>query len=593
MKGTTELKVPARSVSRGVAVGKVVCLYGSNRQFYRIDIDEKFVDKEIRRFRAAARLASRQLRHLQATSSKRLGESLASIFDVQRLILSDESLQVKIETAIRERRVNAEWAVKLITDSYIDTYKAISDEHLRQRYIDIEDIRERLLAALGGGRRRSMRLDPGSVLVSSELSPSTLVELADSRPVAIATEHGGWTSHTFILARELNIPAVTGVKKLLRRVHSGDEIVVDGNRGELILRPSPSTISSYADSHLNLSRAIQATDLQADGNGYAGQLRTLDGREIIIRANADIPGLYQRAYEAGARGIGLYRSEYLFNRFRGLPDEAEQLAAYRKIAESARPHGVKIRTFDLSSDDLAEQAFIRQKNPALGLRAIRLSLSREQDFRTQLCALMQASAYGKIDIVLPMVSDVSEIRRSRGIFDEERSKLVARGILVGEMLLGAMIEVPAAVLLIREILAEVDFVSLGTNDLVQYILGVDRDNELVADSFRTLSPAVIRSIKTVIEEAEISGKAALICGEMAGSPFYAPLLVGLGATELSMNPASIARVRGILSDISYEEARSVADDALNCRTAAEAETALRQGLSRRWPHIFPGQAASA
>ena len=585
MKNGTNLRISARSVSRGIAVGKVVCLYGSQRQFYRVDIDDSLVEKEIRRFRAAKRLAIRQIKNLHLVSAERLGESLASIFDVQNLILNDESLREKIESAIREQRVNAEWAVKVVTDSYIEKYKAIDDERLRERYIDLEDVRDRLLSALGGGRRRGLQLEQNSVLVSSELSPSTLVELAGSHPAGIVTEHGGWTSHTFILARELNIPAVTGVRKLLRRVNTGDKVIVDGFRGEMILRPTEATTSTYVDKPASVIEPV-------DDPQPSGLLKTLDGHEVIIRANADIPGLYQRAYSEGARGIGLYRSEYLFNRFRGFPSEAEQVTAYRAIAESAGSDGVRIRTFDLGADDITDNGFGRQKNPALGLRAIRLSLSREGHFRSQLRALLQAAGHSKIDIILPMISDIAEIQRTKEIIIEEKTKLRAKDIKYGELGVGAMIEVPAAVIVINEILEEVDFVSLGTNDLVQYLLAVDRDNEAVADSFRTLSPAVLRSVATVINAAARADKPLIVCGEMAGSPYYVPLLIGLGATELSMNPNSVRRIRRIVSGIAYEEAREMASEILSGRTAAYNESLLRKKTTGEWSHLFPTETPS-
>jgi phosphotransferase system enzyme I (PtsI) len=581
MKNGTDLRISARSVSRGIAIGKVVCLYGSHRQFYRVEIDESVVDKEVRRFRAATRLAIKQIKNLHSLSAERLGESLAGIFDVQGLILDDESLRQKIENAIREQQVNAEWAVKVVTDSYIEKYKAIDDERLRERYIDLEDVRDRLLSALGGGRRRSLHLERNSVLVSSELSPSTLVELADSQPAGIITEHGGWTSHTFILARELNIPAVTGVRKLLRRVNTGDRVIIDGFRGEMILRPTDATTSTYVQDSIAPDFTKKA--LLAHGT----TTKTLDAREIIIRANADIPGLYERACRDGARGIGLYRSEYLFNRFRGFPTEAEQVAAYRAIARSAGADGVRIRTFDLTVEDVTDNSFGRQKNPALGLRAIRLSLARENQFRSQLRALLQAATESKIDIILPMISDVTEVVRTKEIISDEKAKLDERGVEYGELGVGAMIEVPAAVVLIDEILEEVEHLSLGTNDLVQYLLAVDRDNEAVADSFRTLSPAVIRSISTVIDAARQASKPMIVCGEMAGSPFYVPLLIGLGAVELSMNPNSVRRVRHVISGIAYEEARELASKILAGRTAAHNEAMLRQWISTEWSHLFP------
>jgi phosphotransferase system enzyme I (PtsI) len=275
----------------------------------------------------------------------------------------------------------------------------------------------------------------------------------------------------------------------------------------------------------------------------------------------------------------------LFNQFRGIPSEAEQLSSYRHIAESAGRHGVRIRTFDFSEDDVGGHPS-KYKNPALGLRAIRLSLSQEEQFRIQLRALLQAAYRQNLDIIVPMVSDLSEVRRTKEILKEERENLIGDGLHVGNPRIGAMIEVPAAVFSINDIVEEVEFICLGTNDLVQYILAVDRDNESVAKWFNTLNPAVIKAIKLAVSAAEGRGIPCIVCGEMAGSPFYVPLLVGLGATELSMNAGSISRVRRIVEGIAYEEALELASAVEKCRTADEAETVVFENIDHRWAHLF-------
>jgi phosphoenolpyruvate-protein phosphotransferase (PTS system enzyme I) len=574
-----EIRLQARAVSRGVAIGKIVCLHGKKRQFYRINLHKNQIEKEIRRFRAAVRLAKKQLKKL---ADEKATEAQASIFETHALILEDRSLLEKIEAAIRENQVNAEWAVKTVTDRYISIYKDIADEHLRERYVDLEDVTERLLGALGGGTRPPLKLGKNSVIVAGEIKPSTLVELSEGDLKAVVAENGGWTSHSFILARELSLPAVTGMKGILRRVETGETVIVDGFSGQIILHPSAETLRQFKSKaeQFQASREIKF-------EAAKDKLKTLDGREIKIRVNLDIPKGYNRAKRFGANGIGLYRSEFLFNQYKGFPSEKEQIAAYEKIADSAGEDGVRIRTFDLSLVNLSDEFEAIEKNPALGLRAIRLSFLHENHFRRQLCALLQASAGKNLDIVLPMISDVGEILRAREILNGLRAKLVKKKIKCGSPQLGVMIEVPSAVLMIDEIVREVDFINLGTNDLVQYLLGVDRDNEIVADWFRTLHPAVIRAVAKVLRAAENADKPAVVCGEMAGSPVYAPILIGLGATELSMNVTAIPRVRQIVSNIAFEEAAEIAESLQKSRTADEAEEFVRAEFTRKWKHLFP------
>jgi phosphotransferase system enzyme I (PtsI) len=580
-----EIRIKAQAVSRGIAVGNVVCLYGRKRQFYRTDLRPSQVEREVRRFRAAVRLAKRQLTRLSSGADK-LQEAAAGIFDVHLLILEDSSMLERIESAIRDERVNAEWAIKLISDEYIGRQRAIKDETLRDRYVDLEDVVERLQSALGGGKAQMQRLAPGSVIVAKEVRPSTLVELAGSHPKAIVTEHGGWTSHTFILAREINIPAVTGLKRVLRRLRSGDRVVVDGFGGQVIVHPQVATLKDYSAAETRFSSDLdrQATD-EVDAPP-----RTLDGREVIIRANLDLPEVYKRAERLGARGVGLYRSEFLFNRYKGFPSESIQAAAYREIADFAGADGVKIRTFDLGVEQLAGQYTLREANPALGLRAVRMSLANPKIFRIQLRALLRAAFGTSLDILIPMVSGVAEVRTVREMLLAESETLAARGEKVGAPKIGVMIEVPSAVLVIKELCEEADFICLGTNDLVQYLVAVDRDNEMVANWFRTLHPAVVRAVKASVDAAAAAQKQLIVCGEMAGSPFYIPLLVGLGVQELSMNVNSIVRTRRMIEGIAYEEARTLAAQALLCPTADDVEELLNSRIREKWAHLIPPDA---
>lgn len=580
----SEIKLKARAVSRGVAVGKIVCLHGRKRQFYRVTLKSSQIERELRRFYAAVRLAKRHLKKTHLQKNELLGADKANIFDAHLLMLEDKSLLRKIEEHIKEQKVNAEWAVKIVTDKYIAQYKAIADENLREKYIDLEDIADRILTALGGGRKANIRLKKNSIIVAKEVKPSTLIELAESNPKAIITENGGWTSHTFILAREMNLPAVTGLKGILRRVETGDKAIVDGFSGQIFINPVKKTLQDFASVADKFHS--EKTEKFETANGKA---KTLDGQEITIRANLDLAKGYAKAKKFGAEGIGLYRSEFLFNQFKGFPSENEQILAYRKIAELVGEQGVKIRTFDLSIEQLVEESEEKEKNPALGLRAIRLSLKRKKQFQTQIRAILQASYQNKIDIILPMISDVSEIRQAKKILEQERQILKRKKIDFGNPRLGSMIEVPASVFIVDEIAREVDFLCLGTNDLVQYLLAVDRDNELVADWFRTLHPAVIRAVKMVLQAGEKNDVPVTICGEMAGSHFYVPILIGLGAKELSMNINSMLRLRKIINGIAAEEAREVVKRIESCSTSDEIEKIVHDSFQEKWAHLFGNQ----
>lgn len=576
-----EVKLKARAVARGVAHGKILCLHGEKRQFYRINLDDSKIAREIRRFRAAVRLAKRQINKIAIQKTRQNGKIQTEIFQTHLLLLSDNSLITKIEHIINGEKVNAEWAVKIVCDSYITNYKNIADENLREKYIDLEDIAERLQTALGGGRKAQITSHENAVFAAKEIKPSTLIELSRNKPQAIITQNGGWTSHTFILARELNLPAVTGVRGILRRFENGDEVIVDGFQGQIIIHPEDATLKKFKRAARNFQKKENL-----ESEKIKGDLKTLDGRKITVRANLDLTDDYLQAKNAGAKGIGLYRSEFLFNQNRGFPTENEQVESYRKIAELVGEDGARIRTFDLNPEQIPDMNGEPEKNPSLGLRAIRMSLKDEKPFRAQIRALLRAAFEKNLSIVLPMISDVSEIITAKKIIEEEKERLKKRRQKFGSPKIGAMIEIPSAVFIADEICLEVDFLCLGTNDLVQYLLAVDRDNETVADWFRTLHPAVLRAVKIVLRAAENRGIPATVCGEMARSPVYAAVLIGLGANDLSMSPNSMRRNRRIISNIAYEEAHEIVKELETCKTAAEIEKKVREKFRKKWAHLF-------
>jgi len=555
-----------RSVSRGRAVGRALLVVGRKRQYFRAEIPEDRVKEEIVRFTTAVAYAAKQL---EALIAKPPTQNAADIFDAHLLILESSSFLDAVADVIRTDLVTAEWAVKTVTDKLVSSQRASADVHLRQKAVDIEDVSERVSNALAGGKSPLPPLPPNTVIIATELFPSTLMEFAESLPTAIITERGGWTSHTFILARESNIPAVSGIKRVTRRFDDGDLVVVDGNTG---------TVTFASKEEFDLALAEQ--DL---GTAALGNLETDESADPVFRlyVNTDSSAKVTRALENGALGIGLIRSEYLFPGIKGWPDEERQFRAYKAAAEAAGGREIRIRTFDFDLDQVSFGGREPEKNPALGMRAIRLGLARERNFRTQLRAILRANTEGNVSIILPMIAGVQDIKQVRSLIDDEYSRL--EGVQFPKI--GAMIELPSAVLVIDQILRYVDFLSVGTNDLVQYTLGVDRDDEMVADWYQSLHPAILRSIAHLIESAKAAGKPVSMCGEMAGLPFYIPLLVGLGAEEFSLKLSSLAVVRRILRNVDRTQVEEIVRVVKELDTTQAVEDALVAAYRTYWPDL--------
>ena len=556
-----------RSVSHGRAVGKALHIVGRKRQYFRAEIVEGRVENEIARFRAAITYSAEQL---EALIAKPPTPNAADIFDAHLLILESSSFLDAVEEVIRHDLVTAEWATKTVTEKLVSSQRASSDQHLRQKAVDIEDVSERVANALAGGQSPLPPLPPNTVLVATELFPSTLMEFADTPPVAIITERGGWTSHTFILARETGIPAVSGIKRVNRRFDDGDIVIVDGDHGTV-------TVASEEDLEVSSRGAV---DL---GAAAFGTWDTDDSTEPGFRlyVNVDSTAKVSRAVEKGAAGVGLLRSEYLFPGIKGWPDEERQFQAYKAASEAADGLEVRIRTFDFDLDQVSFGGREPEKNPALGMRAVRLGLARERSFRTQLRAILRANTNGNISIILPMIAGVQDLKQVRSLIDDEFSRL--EGVKFPKI--GAMIELPSAVFVIDQILKYVDFLSVGTNDLVQYTLGVDRDDEMVSDWYQSLHPAVLRSIQILIESAKKAGKPVSLCGEMAGLPFYIPLLVGLGADEFSIKLSSWSAVRRILRSVEKTQAEEIVRVVKELDTAQAVEEALAAAYRTYWPDL--------
>jgi phosphotransferase system enzyme I (PtsI) len=563
-------------------------MHGGVQHLYHWTIDDADLETERRRFRAAVDRASRQVMGIREQAEERFGKDHAYIFDAHLLMLADEKLIGDIERQITDEHANAEWAVKVVGDRLLYLYAEIKDDYLRERGSDFEDVMQRLLVALSGAEPPTRNLSEDAVIVSQDLLPSAVAELDLEHARALATDTGGWTSHTAILARGVGIPAVVGLRDFYRRAKTGDRIIVDSTRNEVILHPSAATLERYQAETATRARRGASADLKE-----RGPVRTQDGVAVTLRANVEVPSEFDGVETYGASGVGLYRSEFLLARRGGMVSEEEQRAAYEAIAKVAGEHGAVIRLFDLGGDNLREQFQEPEKNPALGLRAIRFVLCNEEIMRTQVRAILLAAASGHMRIVLPMVADVSDVRRAQAIIAEEAANLRNAGHNFGAVSVGAMIEVPSAVFMADKIARIVDFFELGTNDLVQYTLAVDRGNEEVADWFRTLHPAVLHSIDRSLKAARKSGIPAIVCGEMASTPAYAVLLVGLGATDLSMTPSSIPRVRRAIAGIDSQDARAIAQESLNCDTADDVENLVRERFTKLWPQLFPASSLPA
>lgn len=580
-RATQELRCKGLGVSDGIVIGRVLRLQQGTHDVYRAEIAETDLEHERRRFRAAVRLSRRQLEAIKDRAEKELGRGHAYIFDAHLLFLEDAKLTRDVEDYIVKERANAEWAAKVVGDRLLSIYTQINDEYLRERGSDIEDVIQRLLANLTGEGPKYPNLSEDAVIVSPDLLPSTIAELNLNYVKAIATDAGGWTSHMAIITRGLGLTAVVGLRDFYQRTRTGDQIIVDARRGEVILHPAEITIEQY----LTADRSFGPTPA-ATGPAESGPVMTREGVQISLRANVELPTEFQAIHDFGACGVGLFRSEFLLSRPGLMSSEQEQYEVYKSLAEAAGEYGAIVRLFDVGGEvghDLKE----RERNPALGLRAVRFNLRNKDIMRTQVRAILRAAAAGRLSLVIPMIADVADVRLAKKVIEEEVERLAAEQAKFSEVRIGAMIEIPSAVLTAEKIASEVDFFELGTNDLVQYTLAVDRGNDKVSEWFRTLHPAVLYGITRTLQAAREAAIPVIVCGEMASTPAYAVLLIGLGAIDLSMIPAMIPRVRAVLSQINANEAREVALQCLNAATADEVEELVRNEFKARWPDLFP------
>ena len=572
------MRLTGLGVSPGVGVGTAIVLRQSTADFGAA-VPARRVPHEIKRLQKAREMARQQIRHIKERIASGAGAEHAYLFDAQLLMLDDRMLIDRAAEIIRTGRVNAEAALQRTLDEISSLFNTVDDPYLRERRGDVSDVVGRLnanLRAAGDPLAVFRELEGPLVLVAHELTPSLLAQVDWSRLAALVSDEGSWTYHTAILARSLRIPAVAGLRRASAVVAPGSLVAVDGGTGDVVVDPDEATLSNMRAS----GRRRAALEQSLEGYRQLPGI-TADGVSIRLEANIETPDDAARARERGADGIGLFRSEFLLasGGQAALTEEA-QYVAYSRVVGNAAPATVTIRTFDLSETQLrAEHAGIEGSRAPLGLRGVRLSLALEEIFQAQLRALLRAAEHGSLRIMFPFVSSLEELRAAREAVAQAAATLRARGLAVRDVPTGVMIEVPSAALTADLLAAEADFFSIGTNDLIQYCLAVDRTDDRVSRLYEPLHPAILRILRHVARAGRRRKIRVAVCGEMAADPVLLTLLVGLGITEFSMAPTAIPLAKQVLRDLNAADAARVAARALRASTAAEVESVLIQFLA--------------
>jgi phosphotransferase system enzyme I (PtsI) len=581
---TVEVRYKGTAVSPGIVVAPVLFLYADEHIIRKRRIRPEDVTGEITRFEAALLKTRQQIQLIRNQLAASIGEADASIFDAHILSLEDSSLIESVKEQVESRLVNVDFAYEQVVRSYTRKMRELDDDYFRERANDFLDVSHRVLRNLQGKAQVELRnLDSPCVVLAHDLSPSDTAGLDRKQVLGIATEVGSRTSHSAIMARSLNLPAVVGLRELMGKFEPGVEVLIDGYEGLLIVSPTAQTKYEYG----------QREKLHHDVDVELDSLRetlpvTLDQHRITVSANVEILEDLPLLKENGAEGIGLLRTEYLFLNQDESPSEEQQVAMYREMAEASQPHHLIIRTLDVGGDKKRPHLGIEAEvNPFLGYRGIRYSLGRPELFRTQLRAICRASVEGNVRIMFPMVSDLGEVLEARRMLMEVQAELRQKEIPIGEKLeVGVMIEVPSAALIADVLARYVDFFSVGSNDLIQYTLAIDRGNEKVAGMYQPAHPAILRLLQTVVEAAHRHNIWVGVCGEMASDVILMPALVGLGVDELSAGAASIPRIKRAIQSLNYEEARQLVGRCVLNISSEENQLELLAMARRLYPEIL-------
>lgn len=571
------------AVSPGIVIGKARLVDRSKvKIFYQYLIGDDQLNREIKRFEEAARTTEDQLNAIKNGMPEQLkGHSF--ILDSHLMILKDSMLHDATIQRISKEKINAEWALKKSLEEIRWAFNQVDDEYISNRVNDVENVVERILRNLSGDEQQSLsHINERVIIVAHELSPGDTSELNPSKVMGFITDVGGRTSHAAIIAQALQIPVVVGLESATKVVREGDLLIVDGNSGEVIINPDDEVIIEYQEKHLRhekyKSSIARVSHLPAV---------TLDGHPIVIKANMEFLEEVAAAREHGSEGIGLYRTEFLYLKSKELPSEEEQFQDYREVAEIIAPEPVTIRTLDLGADKFASGHEIdREANPALGLRAIRFCLKEPEIFKRQLRAILRASFYGRVQLMFPMISGLQELLDAKEILGQVKDDLDRENIEYDRSIkVGIMIEIPAAVTMAEILAQHVDFFSIGTNDLIQYALAIDRVNEQVAYMYQPFHPALIRMIRQVVNAARDAGISVSVCGEMAGDPFCVCILLSLGINELSMNARAIPIIKKIIRTISIEEVRADFENVMRLSTAKEVQAHVSNRMKSLVPEL--------
>ncbi len=571
-------------VSPGIALGEVLLTERVIFTERKESISPHKVEEELKRLEKAMKRTRGQLTQIKEQIKEKMGEEYSFIFEAHLLILEGKSLHANFERIIKEENCRAEWALSRVHDKYDKIFESLNDEYFKQRKSDITDVLARVHRNLESvGQKRE---DEGRerILVSHDLLPSeAAVKLSKGNVLAVAIDMGGQTSHTAILARSLDVPAVVGLHNISQKVKNGDTLVVDGTDGEVLVNPPPairkeflSKKQKYNDYRKELRKTAKLSSL------------TLDGVRFSPLANIELPEDVNLALSLGAEGIGLFRSEFIYFQSTSLPSEEDHFSIYSRIAKEAYPHPVYIRTVDVGGEkNLPQLKLEKEPNPALGLRAIRFSLRDKDLFKIQLRAILRASIQKNVKILFPMITELEEVEEVKLILREVKDELKTKRIKFDEKIpIGVMIEVPAAAAITDILVKEVDYLSIGTNDLIQYYLAVDRSNEFVSYLYKPLHPSILRLLKFIIQAAHREGKEITVCGEMAADPLSAIALLGLGLKKFSMNPIFIPRIKKALRSVEHKTVKRVIQKAMKLSTAQEIEECIIENILAKHPKAF-------